>query len=209
MKNTIIILNGPPGCGKDTLAEWIAKMGYEHLAFKDAMFDLIFKLTDITPEEWFERYNDRDLKEKPWSRINGMTCRELMIHLSEKVVKPMLGEDYFGKKAASKIEKGKDYVFSDGGFTHELKRLATETKETHEVVIVRIFRPGCDFNSDSRGYVYESDGEFRFLRYRDHGVIQQRFGLRGFGLVNYENRLLANVQQIMTLVTEGYDEGSL
>ena len=45
-KNHIVILNGPPGCGKDAMAKWFTRMWeYGHLAFKEPIFDTVLQLT--------------------------------------------------------------------------------------------------------------------------------------------------------------------
>ena len=190
-KNEIVILNGPPGCGKDSMAGWFRRIyEFEHLAFKEPIFDAVLQLTGIPSQEWFERYDDRDLKEEPWDRINDMSCRDLMIHVSENVMKKIHGQDYFGKVMAEKIKKDKDYVFSDGGFIPEIKALKEAAYLTHELYVIRIFRQDCEFKGDSRSYV-------------NHNEI---YGAKGFSVINYEDDCLGAVLKIKELMDRGYNE---
>ena len=191
MKNHIIILNGPPGSGKDAIADWLKRFEHEHLTFKEPIFNTVLQLTGMSAKEWFERYDNRDLKEKPWSKICGMSCRDLMIHVSENVIKKIHGQEYYGKVMAKKIESGKNYVFSDGGFTPEIAALATAKRLSHSIYIARIFRQGCDFGKDSRGFVNHKDIT----------------GVKGFGVINYEGDALGTAIKITSLVKEGYSEG--
>ena len=187
-KNQIIILNGPPGSGKDAMAHWITKLSYEHLCFKDDMFKMAIALSGVTDLEWFERYNDRELKDAPWDAINGMSQRELMIHLSENVIKKVHGPGVFGKLLAERVCPDTDYVVSDGGFPEEIQALADAVRETHDVVVIRINRPGCTFDFDSRRYVYPSELE----------------GVRGFEVINYEEHLPEVTLNLLRLVETGY-----
>jgi hypothetical protein len=163
---------------------------YGHLAFKEPILDTVLQLTGIPSDEWFERYDNRDLKEKPWDRINGMSCRELMIHVSESVIKKIHGPEYYGKVLGEQIKAGKDYVFSDGGFVSEIKALKEKTCLTHEVYVVRIFRQDCEFKGDSRSYV-------------NHNEIP---GVKGFSVINYEDDCLGTVLKIKELMDRGYNE---
>ena len=66
--SVIVVLNGPPGSGKDALAKEIVSNTFKgkHLQVKDPLFEAVLSLSQITKEDWFERYEDRLLKEEPW-----------------------------------------------------------------------------------------------------------------------------------------------
>lgn len=178
--NKIVILNGPPSSGKDVIAQ---SMGhFMDRAFKDPMFELVFQLTGLSHKEWFTRYDDRDLKEEPWDKIGGMSCRELMIFISEKVMKRIHGQNIFGELLARKIKPGVDYVFSDGGFMSEIQTLTNLTKDTHQVYLIRIYRDGYTFEGDSRDYVKGVDGAIEY------------------GIRNFEGCLPETVETIKRLV---------
>lgn len=154
----IILLNGPAGSGKDTLAAMLKEIGTVQavLYFKEPMFNIAITASGINAVDWFERYNNRDTKEQPWDLLNGATCREFMIHISEKFIKPIFGDTFFGKQLALKYKNLPEYVFdvavSDSGFDSELAALS-EDVGADKIFIVRLHREGYSFDGDSRSYV--------------------------------------------------------
>ena len=105
----IILFNGPPGSGKDLAADWFKKKGFKHLSFKYQLFKETIKYFDVD-EAWFmEGYNNREIKEIPSTLLGNMSRREAMIYVSEKVIKPKRGLDYFGNLVADEIDLMKDY----------------------------------------------------------------------------------------------------
>jgi hypothetical protein len=147
----IILFNGPPHSGKDMSADYFKKQGFKHLSFKYQLYKETCKYFNCNYEWFMERYDDRSLKEVPHVDLGHMSCREAMIYVSEEVIKPKHGLDYFGKQVAAEIDVTKDYCISDGGFIDELvpvlKRVGSEN-----FVLVQITREGHDFSSDSRRY---------------------------------------------------------
>lgn len=147
----IILFNGPPGSGKDLAADFFKKRGFKHLSFKYQLFKETIKYFDVD-EHWFmDGYNKREFKEIPSTLLGNMSRREAMIHVSEKVIKPKRGLDYFGNLVADEIDLSKDYVISDGGFVHELLPVV-EKVGTENFSLVQLTREGCDYSSDSRRY---------------------------------------------------------
>lgn len=146
----VIILNGPPGVGKDTIADLLDLQGYEKRSFKEPMFQIVDTLLGrVLYEEFLQRYDDRDLKESHWNAI-GMSPRELMIHISEDFVKPTMGEKHFGVLAARPLRENSMYVFSDGGFPSEVQGLA---EAGADVTVIRLRRKGFSFEGDSRNFI--------------------------------------------------------
>jgi hypothetical protein len=147
----IILFNGPPASGKDCAADLFKSKGYKHLSFKYQLFKETFKYFDVQ-EHWFmNEYDDRTVKERPSAHLGGFSRREALIHVSENIIKPKLGLDYFGKKVAEEICIGKDYVISDGGFSHELFPIINKIGDKN-FVLVQLVRDGCDYSTDSRRY---------------------------------------------------------
>ena len=108
----IILFNGPPASGKDCAADYFKDKGYKHLSFKYQLFKETFKYFDVT-EEWFMTdYDNRTVKEHPSLHLGGFSRREAMIHVSENVIKPKRGLDYFGKMVAEEIDFDRDCKFS-------------------------------------------------------------------------------------------------
>ncbi len=152
-KSQVIILNGPPGSGKDTIANLLAQQGFTHRRFKEPLYRLTAMLFDMHPDTLKELATNRDTKDTENIRIQHpktkvlMTPREALMYTSEECLKPYMGKDFFGKLASSEINS--DTVFSDGGFEEEVDVLL----ENHEVWIFRLHREGYTFERDSRDYL--------------------------------------------------------
>lgn len=161
----IILLNGPAGSGKDTLAAMLMQRGHvqQVMQFKEPMFDIALLASGlhINPKCWWDRYNDRERKELPWGLLGGMSCREFMIHISEQFIKPVFGADYFGKQLAFKyLNRGDgihDVAVSDSGFQSELDTVS-RILCPENVLIVRLWREGYTFDKDSRSYINANPG---------------------------------------------------
>lgn len=155
----VIILNGPAGCGKDTLARALVEMGFAKgtTSFKNPMFNIaLAALGPDTYREFLDGYDDRARKEKPEGFLNGLSRRQFMIAISEQFIKPIFGDDYFGKYLAGNLPDGEEFfVVSDGGFASEVTPIVAAG---HDVKIVRLHREGYTFDGDSRGYLYDIGG---------------------------------------------------
>lgn len=166
----VIILNGPPGSGKDAIAQMLkVKCSYIHMEMKKRLHELAIAMSGISKYQWHQRYRDRELKDTPWELLprhielghksendwRYMTQREYMIYVSEEVMKPAFGKTYFGEAALKELNKYKyqnfKFVFSDGGFPEELEVLSAAPE--YKIIIVHLYREGCDFSNDSRNYV--------------------------------------------------------
>src|SRR5690606_18302941 len=106
----------------------------------------VYGVDEATWDSWYTREG----KEISRPELDGRSCREAFIHLSEEVIKPNFGKDYFGRVEARRIvlnEKAGGIVAacSDGGFNEEIDPLASAFG-SENVYIVRIHRPGCSFN---------------------------------------------------------------
>lgn len=171
MKREIIILNGPPGCGKDTIAAHLTGHRYPAVkaSFKQPMFDIDFSMLGVyLYDEFIDLYNDREQKEKPQVILGGKSPRQFMILISEDVMKPVFWDHYFGRRMVEEIhEMYRDLavVISDGGFTEEINPLV---KAGHEVHICRLHRDGFTFAGDSRDYIDMSGYHYRIHHYDFH-----------------------------------------
>ena len=148
----IVIFNGPPASGKDEAASlYKEKYGFGNLSFKYQLFKETIKHFDVDKRWFMEGYNDRDQKEKKEFALQGMSRREAMIHVSEDIIKPKKGLDYFGKSVAEEIIGSNNYALADGGFVEELEPIIKKVG-AENIVIVQLTREGCDYSSDSRKY---------------------------------------------------------
>jgi hypothetical protein len=156
----VVILNGPPNSGKDAIAKALANWcNVVHLEMKECMFSIALATSGVTEKDWYQRYNNRELKEEPWSILGGLSQRQFMIKISEEWMKPLFGKDVFGVRAAESARQkiwttqGKyAVVFTDGGFKEELDAMVRTLGEDN-VLLVRVHRDGTNFDNDSRNYL--------------------------------------------------------
>jgi hypothetical protein len=97
-------------------------------------------------------YDDRSIKERSEDWLDGFSRREALIYVSEEIIKPTHGSDYFGKKAAEEMQPNVLYCFSDGGFKEELIPIINKLG-AENIILIQLTREGCSFSSDSRRYI--------------------------------------------------------
>lgn len=155
----VVILNGAPFSGKDTIADMmVEKFDYKKMSFKQPLIEFAVRTSGVTQEYW-DRCYERDLKEEPNAcyLIDGkhVSPRNYLIHISENVIKPMLGNAFFGEKMRDNIlaECDGSVVISDGGFLEEMLPLA----EAFDLHLVRLHRDGTSFEGDSRSHLYPDE----------------------------------------------------
>lgn len=147
----IVLFNGPPRSGKDAAADYFKTKGFKHLSFKYQLYKETCKYFGCDYEWFMERYDDRSVKEVPHINLGHMSCREAMIYVSEEIIKPKRGLDYFGQLVANEIDLTKNYAISDGGFVDELIPVVDKVG-SNNFVLVQLTREGEDYSSDSRRY---------------------------------------------------------
>lgn len=166
MTKKVMIFNAPPFAGKDYAVEFL-KQEYDcnHVMFKRKLYQLlkvIYNLSDEQLESAMMRHN----KEYKSILFNGISPRDALIKISEEVIKPNFGKDYFTKELVYDLDENKPNVASDGGFPEEIISLA-ENIGGENIFILRIQRDGCSFVGDSRTYISnEIIGQYR-IRYVD------------------------------------------
>ena len=169
----VIFLNGPPRCGKDTVAKILEKHTEPYwdsvglFKFAQPLRDAacaVFGISDDILDE---------VKDLPLSKIIDIgdseeysktyTIRKFMIDLSENIIKPKLGQDFFGIKAAhSIIADSVDFsIVSDSGFAPEVSSAIRVIKNMRpnefSFSIWQIQRNGCSFKHDSRNWIFPDD----------------------------------------------------
>lgn len=148
----IIILNGCPGSGKDTISDYlVANYNYKTIAFKDSAYRAVYEHFNLTEDQYMTLYNDRTLKDEPSELLDGYSPRSAMQYVIEKIKKPQFGKDYLAKKTIDIIKKDmyNNYVISDLGLDEEEIAVHYYLKE-EEYYITYINRTGYDFSKDTR-----------------------------------------------------------
>lgn len=173
----IILLNGPPRAGKDTAVD----MAMNHLGKRGSRYRFAAPLKNTihsmfgfqgVPEEHFSK-----VKDVPSEIFHGMTPREAYIWLSEQVVKPKFGHDFWSKIAVTMIRQIKRPVIliSDCGFVEEAHVL-TKAFGKNNVAIVQLFRDGCEFQTanvkDSRSYI---EADCSMFKIENNGTVHDLY----------------------------------
>lgn len=154
----IIIFNGPAGCGKDEAVGYLNRQYNAYpFSFKSRLKKITLEIYGVSEPLWDSWYT-REGKELPREELDGKSCRQALIHVSEDIIKPNFGKDYFGKVEARRInsmfhaEEGSVVACSDGGFNEEVVPFVEMFGEEN-VHIVQIQRDGCSFKGDSRNWI--------------------------------------------------------
>ena len=144
----IILLNGPPGCGKDTIAKIIKKkIGSKDYKMSKPIKDAFSALFGIQGQLLHELLEER--KDEAFFTANAnITPREVLIKLSEDFMKPLFGDDCFGQVAINNLGKiaWKHLTISDCGFNAEVPPI-TKAHGCDKVKAILISRDGCQWDS--------------------------------------------------------------
>ena len=161
----IVFLNGPPGAGKDTAADAIvAKVrGAVAMKFAEPLKRTTHEIYGLEgyPHGAFERG-----KEEPNPLFFGKSPRDAYIEVSERMVKPVKGADFYGRvfvnrasrlvvSSARRIEL---IAIADSGFVEEaIPVVAATGAENCLVVRIHASKRDKSFAGDSRGYLLDAD----------------------------------------------------
>lgn len=159
----ILLLNGPKRSGKDTTANFLAARveGGVRIGIADHL-KRVSHIMAFGPAGYAMDPNHFDaVKEIPHPAFAGMSPRQFYIHVSERVLKPLYGEDYFGNRFVDAVEaaraEGAKVVFvPDSGFREEAEPVVRKYG-VENVRLVRVHREGCTYEGDSRKYIALAD----------------------------------------------------
>lgn len=176
----IVILNGPAGIGKDTLADMIVEKGqglWKKLNFKDELYEDTAWHYRVDVKKFIFWNSDRFMKEMPIEELGGLTPRQALIHVSENIIKPEHGKDYYGQALASTIfqhihDGVENFIIADGGFEEEIYPLVDDFNNVH---IIQMLEEGYDFEGDSRNYI-ETFPEITDYLWTTHGEPEADYG---------------------------------
>lgn len=162
----ILLVNGPPRVGKDTLGE----LCVEHLFHEDGNVSIfVEKFARILKERThalygyseYEHDHFEKVKDEPCDEFYGVTPRKAYQSVSENLMKPLHGESIFGTLLADDIddmahEMGSYpdlVVITDSGFHPEAREIIRRFHGGDNITLVRLHRKGCTFEGDTRGYI--------------------------------------------------------
>ena len=116
---------------------------YQRESLKQYFFSLLYVIGALT--------NNRYLMS-----LGYYSSREALIFVSESVVKPVKGKDYYGKRLVEKIEDSSErfYFVSDSGYFEEASSVADKG---YRVIIAQLMRSGATFEGDSRSLLNKDD----------------------------------------------------
>lgn len=161
----VVLLNGPPKCGKDTLASHLVPyFAFQKMKFAAPIKRMAAGLLDMRTE-LIEEYKDHEMNilcKETVSDEFGIaptysekdTIRRLLIRISEDFLKPVYGDTIFGKIAVREMQRSSYSlnVFTDSGFATEAASIIRAIGKSN-VLLIRLHREGCDFTEDSRSYL--------------------------------------------------------
>lgn len=145
----IFLLNGPPRCGKDTVADIIFK--HRRDFYKEKFASALKDITHVIHGLKCKHDSYEAVKDKPCDEFNGKTPRQAYID-TDRMLKAHMGEDYLGQMLCKRLESIFGHVvISDSGFQEEAWPLIDHVGP-HNIVVIAIKRKGRTFKNDSRSY---------------------------------------------------------
>lgn len=148
---------------KEQASEMFRK--YKKHSLKQYFFALLFIIGAV--------FNNRYLMS-----LGYYSSREALIHVSEDIMKPKYGQDYYGLKVLDKVSNSSErYSFaSDGGFKNEVLPLLDAD---YQVVVAQLERSGVTFEGDSRTLLNEDDfegyGNIKFTTISNNGGLDELY----------------------------------
>jgi hypothetical protein len=155
----VILFNAPAKNGKDCSANYLGSIlstkfneTVIHYKYTFPLKNMVHSMYGLNiPHDFFE-----NRKDEPCEELENRIPRQEYICVSEKLVKPAYGKDFFGRIGANviskHIENNSFVVISDFGFKEELLPLASKI-DPSLVLCVQLEREGYTFEGDSRSYV--------------------------------------------------------
>lgn len=143
----IIGIQGPPGCGKDTLANSLCSLAswFEHMKMAEPLKWAYGAITNRSIME-LERTKNEPLIIN--NQLTRHTVREGLISLSETWTKNLFSPYHFGNVAVERIARcaRPSVVFSDAGFTSEWEPIVRAVTPDN-MLFVQLSREGCTFEN--------------------------------------------------------------
>lgn len=183
----VLALNGPPHCGKDTLAGGLRDVIHSSDWTGDYAAVLIQPMAEGMRLTGFQLLGEpyssaryAELKETEIPEFGGKTFRQFMIDLSEKHMKVEYGENVFARLWLRKLEFFSKHlgklpilvVIPDAGFNDEQYEVAKAVGfENYQMIYVA--REGTDWSKDSRAYVNFNDPQIHVASLANDGTVNE------------------------------------
>jgi hypothetical protein len=119
-------------------------------------------------------FEDPVAKLRPDKIFFGLSPVQWLVWLSEEVMKPKFGSDYFGRIAARILSEPTQAPFtaiSDSGFRDEALPIA-QTFGPKNCLVIQLHRPGKTFEGDSRSYIELSDVGVPLIELRNEYTLE-------------------------------------
>lgn len=149
----IIILNGPPRCGKDTAAIAVTKnlkeYGCVHMKISQPLKDIARGVFGLP---------NNQLEATKFTVIAGHPCSYVDAQIQTyQYLSKVYGADWLGQALVNKINATEFpyIVLSDGGRPADINPLIREYGPRN-LMIIQIMREGCSFSGDIRSYISAS-----------------------------------------------------
>ena len=149
----IILMNGPPGSGKDMAATFFKKDLPNAAELKMSKplkdcFRTMFNFGDIQSRTMLN-----ELKDQSQAALNGLTPREVQILLYDWM-RNLFGDDVLAQAFIREINitPANYIIVTDGGMQVEDDALVNHIGRK-SVKCIQLSRPGCNFDKDSRSYL--------------------------------------------------------
>ena len=159
----VILLSGPPGCGKDEVGNYLQDACWARLyKFAEPMKDALKAMFG---------YSDEELEQ---AKRDHPEIRAAHIFLAEKVAKPIYGQAYFGVRCAQKVfaDRPELAVVTDCGFQIEADAFVSYMPGV-DIELWQIHRPGYTFDNDSREWVHLSIPGCKNVKIENTGSLKE------------------------------------
>lgn len=160
MNKKIILFNGPPRSGKDTIAKYI-----NQIISKSEIIKITKPIKEKTHQFYnidkpYDYFDDEKIKDSPSIYFNNMTPREAYIKTSNELKKEY-GKNIIMDLFIKEIEKSDSNIIinSDIGDNNELNRIM-EIFDHENIILFRIYRDGKTFKKDCRKYIENDERIF-------------------------------------------------
>lgn len=166
MNHRLIFLNGPPRSGKDFAGGILYDRSDLGRTNMDAKLSAILKVRTHALYLLFDHFSQplwhghfENYKDTPIPEFYGLTPRQAYIAVSESWMKPTHGQGFLGELLVAKLRSFEKqvsgrwtHIITDSGFVEEAESLV-DAYGKDNCTLVRIYREGYDFSSDSRSYI--------------------------------------------------------